>query len=152
MQVLVATATDSAPAQQVGRELVATLRSGLSSDGMPGRVDLVEPYGVGSLSQYDAVVLGSPLHLDRWLRAAHDFALTHHDALRDRPLWLFSSGPVETGPGIDGSVGPREIRELAVALGARDHRVFDHGDERDLDAVRAYGRQIVAALRPSEGR
>ncbi|MBP0450622.1 hypothetical protein J5Y04_13860 [Kitasatospora sp. RG8] len=51
---------------------------------------------VRNVSDFDAVVPGSSLYAGHWhrdaLRCAHD----HAEALARRPVWLFSSGPVDS--------------------------------------------------------
>jgi menaquinone-dependent protoporphyrinogen oxidase len=47
----------------------------------------------------EALVLGSAVYYGRWLPSARAFAEKHAAALSDRPVWLFSSGPVGD-PGI----------------------------------------------------
>jgi menaquinone-dependent protoporphyrinogen oxidase len=50
-----------------------------------------QPVGhVTSVTDYDAVVLGSAVNYGTWLRAALDFASTHSEELNARPLALFS--------------------------------------------------------------
>ena len=47
------------------------------------------------LEGYDAVVLGGALYATRWHHDARRFARRHQHALRSRPIWLFSSGPLD---------------------------------------------------------
>ncbi|WP_460370973.1 flavodoxin domain-containing protein, partial [Actinocorallia lasiicapitis] len=48
---------------------------------------------VTDVRSFDAVVLGGSLFMNRWHRDAHSFARRHQRILRQRPVWLFSSGP-----------------------------------------------------------
>src|SRR3954469_12839443 len=43
---------------------------------------------------FDAVLLGSAVYAGRWLAPARQYQALHADALRARPVWLFSSGPI----------------------------------------------------------
>ena len=43
---------------------------------------------------YDAVVLGSAVYRGSWMREALEFSRHHASLLADRPVWLFSSGPL----------------------------------------------------------
>jgi len=122
---------------------------------------------VGSIEMYDAVILGGALYAGRWHRAARRFARRHAEALRDRPVWLLSSGPLDT------SADTTEIPPVAQAaralqqLGARQHVTFGGrlngqakgfvaramvrngrgGDFRNPVRVEAWSRAIVSQLR-----
>ncbi len=73
---------------------------------------------------YDAVVLGGALYSRRWHPDALRFARRHAMALRGRPVWLFSSGP------LDGSADDHDIPPVPGAseamdrLAARGHATF----------------------------
>lgn len=90
----------------------------------------------------DACLLGSGVYLGSWLKEALDYGWRHAPRLAERPIWLFSSGPLP-GPAADkatdrddplavalgpkegpGSGGRQKIAELSDALHPRDHRVF----------------------------
>jgi menaquinone-dependent protoporphyrinogen oxidase len=102
---------------------------------------------VEDVSGYDAVVLGSAVYYGHWLEEAHSLLLRCAVALWDRPVWLFSSGPV----GVPGRP-PESLLELDEELRlarAQEHRVFPGRLERDrLDLAE---RAMVAALRAPEG-
>jgi menaquinone-dependent protoporphyrinogen IX oxidase len=53
---------------------------------------------VSQLDRYDAVVIGGALYTGHWHRQARRFVRRHTDALRERPVWLFSSGPLDGSP------------------------------------------------------
>jgi menaquinone-dependent protoporphyrinogen oxidase len=67
-------------------------------------------------------VLGSGVYAGHWLKPAKEFVERHEDALRERPLFLFSSGPVGEPP--KESDEPAEITEIDAAIHPIDHRVF----------------------------
>jgi menaquinone-dependent protoporphyrinogen oxidase len=118
------------------------------------------------LGQRDAVVIGSAVYAGHWLKPARRFVDHHLALLQDRPVWLFSSGPLESTPTPDDE--PVEVRRIEEDLHARAHRVFngaldrqelnlvertvmkivrDHdGDYRDPDAIRAWADDIANAL------
>lgn len=58
---------------------------------------------VASVASYDAVVVGGGLYAGRWQQDARRFVRRHRRALADRPLWFFSSGP------LDASASERDI-------------------------------------------
>ena len=76
------------------------------------------------LASYDAFVIGSAIHVGRWLRPAVDYVREHGDALRARPVWLFSSGPMGEKHFHEPQPDPAEIAELRGTLDVRDHVVF----------------------------
>ncbi len=73
-------------------ELAAALGEGLRDRGHD--VAVLPPEQAGSIAGYDAVVLGSALYAGHWLEPALELAEREAAALRCRPVWLFSSGPV----------------------------------------------------------
>lgn len=115
---------------------------------------------------FDAVVLGSAVYVGRWMESARDFATAHAGVLRERPLWLFSSGPIGTPPFPPDE--PHDAQPMMQLLGARAHTVFPGrldktllsfgeramvtamraplGDFRDWDAVRRWAAVIAAEL------
>lgn len=117
-------------------------------------------------SGFDAVVLGSAVYAGRWLAAARSVVTAHTAALRARPLWLFSSGPIGAPPFPPDE--PYDAGTFVQMLGARGHRVlpgrleesllsFEEramvtamrapvGDSRDWCAVAAWGEAIAAEL------
>jgi menaquinone-dependent protoporphyrinogen IX oxidase len=117
-------------------------------------------------SRFDAVVLGSAVHVGRWLEPARQYAADHSAALRLRPVWLFSSGPIGEPPFPPDE--PHDAGPVSQMVGARGHRVFPGrvdkqllgfgdkamvtamrapvGDFRDWDALRAWAEEIASAL------
>jgi menaquinone-dependent protoporphyrinogen oxidase len=49
------------------------------------------------LAAYDAFVIGSGVYNAHWLKTAAELVRRNHDLLAERPVWLFSSGPLGTG-------------------------------------------------------
>jgi len=115
---------------------------------------------------FDAVVLGSAVYAGRWLDPARDFATAQAGALRARPLWLFSSGPIGAPP--FPADEPYDVAPLIQTLHPRGHHVFPGrldkdllsfgeramvtamraplGDFRDWDAVRTWAQQIAGEV------
>jgi menaquinone-dependent protoporphyrinogen oxidase len=121
-----------------------------------------EANAIDSLDGYDAVILGSAVYMKRWRPEARHFLRHHQARLRELPFWVFSSGPVGD-PAKDnaGWLEPPRTIAKAVALGARDHKVFGgvaqgrmaaglpeaHRDRRDWDEIRTWAEGIAAGLR-----
>lgn len=79
------------------------------------------------VAAYGAVVLGSAVHNRALLPGVEFFVLRNVDALRSKPVWLFSVG---IGPSLRGPVGrilrdkvPPKIAELRDLIRPRDYRV-----------------------------
>lgn len=168
MNVLVAYASKRGATAEIAEAVAQALRdAGLS-------VDCLDAGDVKSIDTYDAVVLGSAVYIKRWRGDAKHFLRRHGDALAQRPLWVFSSGPVgepgnnETPPEW---TEPPSIVEKVERLGAREHVVFggrlpvdsrlpahramvegtppEYRDMRDWDQIRAWAAEIAAQLRPT---
>ena len=79
-----------------------------------------------TLDGVDAVVLAGALYAFRWHRDARRFARRFAEELRERPVWLVSSGP------LDDSAAATEIPPVnrwpgVGELGARGHVTFGGG-------------------------
>jgi menaquinone-dependent protoporphyrinogen oxidase len=161
MQVLVTVASRHGATAEIGAAIAAVLRA----DGHA--VDEVAPEQVSDISAYDAVVLGSAVYTAHWLPAARDFADRLAAQLREREVWVFSSG-LATQPAASAN-SPHELLALMQDVGALGHRAFagrllrselafaeraiiagaraKEGDHRDFAAVEEWGRQIAERLR-----
>ncbi|WP_346050422.1 flavodoxin domain-containing protein [Actinomadura chokoriensis] len=127
----------------------------------------VRPAGeVQSLDGYDAAVVGGALYEGRWHREARRFVRHHAGDLAHRPVWLFSSGPLDDTARervIDPVPG---VAKFAERLHARGHATFGgrlapdakgfmasrvakrmSGDYRDRDQVAAWAAGIARELR-----
>src|SRR5215211_4480563 len=163
MTVLVAYASKRGSTAEIAETVAATLRrEGLG-------VCLERAEDVASLDRYDAVVLGSAVYMKRWRGDADHFLKKHRKALRQMPLWVFSSGPVGD-PANDNPdwLEPPKIVEKIEELGSREHVVFggclpaepqgfvekamvvgtpkELRDRRDWAEIRGWAKQIAAAL------
>jgi menaquinone-dependent protoporphyrinogen oxidase len=116
---------------------------------------------------FDAVVVGSAVYAGRWREPARDWVGAHAAALRERPVWLFSSGPIGSPPFPPDE--PHDVHPLTQLIDARGHQVFAGrldkellnfgeramvtamraplGDFRDWDAVRSWAAQVAGELR-----
>jgi menaquinone-dependent protoporphyrinogen oxidase len=116
---------------------------------------------------FDAVVAGSAVYAGRWREPARDWVSLHAAALRARPVWLFSSGPIGSPPFPPDP--PHDVDALGTLVAARGHEVFPgrldpallsfgeramatamrapFGDFRDWDAVRTWSADVAAQLR-----
>jgi len=132
----------------------------------------VVPAGdVQDVKDFDAVVLGSSLYAGHWNRDALRCAHRNAEALSERPVWLFSSGPVDSSaeqhdiPPVPGAVKEME------RLHARGHVTFGGsitattpgwiartlvrhgkaGDFRNPEHIQNWAHEIGAELREEGG-
>jgi menaquinone-dependent protoporphyrinogen oxidase len=95
--------------------------------------------------QMDAFVIGGAVHGGHWLPAANAVALRM--AALDRPVWLFSSGPVGERYVNSPQPEPREVAGLCKHLQVRDHAVFAGAFDRNSPGVAELGRMERFAAR-----
>ncbi|MEU8852235.1 flavodoxin domain-containing protein [Streptomyces sp. NPDC048564] len=158
--VLVAYGTTNGSTAQIAEAIADVLRkNGLTADALPART-------VASVSSYDAVVVGGGLYAGRWHKDARRFVRRHGKALAERPLWLFSSGP------LDPSASERDIppvpgvQKVMTRLDAQEHVTFGGcleegakgwvagmilrsgkgGDFRDFTAIEEWAGRVAAEL------
>jgi menaquinone-dependent protoporphyrinogen oxidase len=123
VKVLVAYASRHGATRGIAERVAMTLeRSALDVSVQP-----VED--AGTISGFDAVVVGSAAYNHHWLKEATRFVQRNRAALAGRPVWLFSSGPIgdeevdSKGRDVVEASIPREFDEFA-AIHPRDRRVF----------------------------
>jgi menaquinone-dependent protoporphyrinogen oxidase len=136
--------------------------------------DLIGAAEAGDVSGYDAVIVGGGLYAGHWHRDARRFVQRQAAALKQRPVWLFSSGPLDRSA-VDGHIPPTpQVRRLLDRVGARGHVTFGGflapdargllagamakrhaGDWRDAGQIRNWARGIadslIAAAAPAPG-
>lgn len=108
---------------------------------------LARPQDVEDLEGYLAVVLGSGVYAGHWLEPAKEFAVRFGPQLRERRVWLFSSGPLGDPLQPDGD--PADAAEIIAATDPEEHRVFAGRLARSRLGFAE--RAIVTALRAPEG-
>ena len=118
ISVLVAYGTTNGSTAQIAEAVAEVLRKeGLAADTAPAGT-------VKDVTRYDAVVVGGGLYAGRWHKDARRFVRRNRSALAARPLWLFSSGP------LDATASERDIppvpgvRRAMTRLDARGHVTF----------------------------
>ena len=121
--VLVAYASKHGMTAEIAAKIGETLRqSGLQADVMPVK-------NVRGLSPYKAVVLGSAVYIAMWRKEIPKFLQENEGVLSERPLWIFSSGPLGEGDPVELLHGwrfPEAQRALIERIKPRDIAVF-HG-------------------------
>ncbi|MCC6944435.1 MAG: flavodoxin domain-containing protein [Thermomicrobiales bacterium] len=113
------------------------------------------------------VIVGSAVYMGRWLKEARTFVDEHQEELRQRPVWLFSSGPVGVNA-TNQTIDEVMLTELVTHSGALGHQTFlgkldpsqlsrserlltrivhaPEGDFRDFDAIDAWTEEIARTL------
>lgn len=86
---------------------------------------VVAPAGeVNDVRGYDGVVLGGSLYAGRWNGRARRCAQRNQRQLKHCPVWLFSSGPVDSSAEQQDIPPVRAVARQMRRLGARDHITF----------------------------
>lgn len=166
MKVLIGYATAHGSTREIAERLGARLgRHGLDAD-VQELAHVVDP------GRYDAYVLGSAVHDQRWLPEARAFVAEHAPELAAKPVWLLSVGmpaalrfPLTLLAGMQPAA---LVAEFADRLSFRDHLVVsgvvrdEHlsllgrllmfatshgaGDYRDWDRIDAWGDGVARVL------
>jgi len=124
MRVQIVHASRYGATQGIAERIAATLRKQGIAVALQAAQYADDPAG------YDATVIGSAVYFGHWTKPATEFVRRNRIVLANRPVWLFSSGPLgeETndGQGCDKRdlSEPKEIAEFRQTIGPRDHRVF----------------------------
>lgn len=129
----------------------------------------VKPAGeVHSIDGYGAVIVGGALYSGRWHSHTRRFVRRFTKQLRQRPVWMFASGPLDnsTAQSDPGKVfGIKAVHKAAERADAREFTVFGGrlepgargfpasamakkvaGDYRDHDRIRAWATGIAVQL------
>jgi len=161
MTVLVTVATKHQSTLEIGQ----AIGRALAERGIPA--DVVPAEEIDAVTPYEAVIIGSGVYAGNWLAPARDLIARCAMQLRERPVWLFSSGPM--GDPLLPAGEPAGVATLKELIRPRGHQVFPgrldsgdlglgekiiikavrapYGDYRDWPAVEAWAAEIAAALR-----
>lgn len=144
------------------KEMAGTIGEVMRGRGL--EVDVLTMDEVDSVRHYDAVIVGSAVYLGRWMTMGREFLEAHERGLLERPVWLFSSGPIAD----HGEETQSDAQELLELVEANEHRVFrgsiarrnlsmaerllimslgvNDGDYRDWAEIRAWADGIARDL------
>lgn len=162
MKVLVTVASKHGSTDEIAR----AIGSELATRGMD--VSVVPVQDVQTIDGYDAIILGSAIHMGQWMKPANSFVARETAILGSRPVWLFSSGPVADRSKPDDPADRRQGDQIAESIAAREHRFFrgkldkqglsvaeraivriakaPSEDQRDWEAIRLWAADIAAEL------
>jgi menaquinone-dependent protoporphyrinogen oxidase len=139
MKVLVAYESKHGSTKAIAERIAKTLSThDLTATARP--IDEVVDPG-----EYDAYVIGSAVYYGGWMKEAVAFVRDHEFWLVDKPVWLFSSGPIGTSRPAD----PRDMAMLRQTSKPRDHHVFYGALDRDELSIGE--RLVVGALKAPDG-
>ncbi|MGW7241926.1 flavodoxin domain-containing protein [Streptomyces sp. NPDC054804] len=159
--VLVTYGTKNGSTAHIAESIADTLReNGLT-------VETMRATSVPFVDRYDAVVVGGGLYAGRWHKDARTFIRRHRQDLAERPVWFFSSGPLDTSASERDIPPVRGVRRSMQSLHARGHATFGGcldgdadgwlarrilrsgkgGDFRDFKAVAAWASGIAGVLK-----
>ncbi len=79
---------------------------------------------VGEVGGVDAVIVAGGLYANRWHRHARRFVRRNASALRGLPVWLVSSGPLDSSAEERDIPPTAQVAKLASRVGARGHVTF----------------------------
>ncbi|MFJ4077662.1 flavodoxin domain-containing protein [Streptomyces iakyrus] len=158
--VLVAYGTTNGSTAEIAEAVAAVLRKqGLAAEALPAR-------SVTSVSPYDAVVVGGGLYAGRWHKDARRFVRRHGRSLAGRPVWFFSSGPLDASaserdippvPGVRRAMDKLDVAEHVtfggrLVEGAKGRiarmilRSGKGGDFRDFDVIEVWAARVAKEL------
>ena len=150
------------------QEVAETVATSLREVGL--KVDLRLMSEVKSLDQYEAVVLGAAIYNSKWHAEAHQFVTRHQAALTQRPVAIFTLGPLSSSTSAMRNSRRQLDKELAkypwlkpvaveVFAGKYDpkkpgmgffERLLPARDYRDWAAIRAWANALPAQLEHAE--
>lgn len=145
MKVLVAYASRHGATKGIAERLALTL----GQEGLD--VTLREVEDVVTIEAYDAYVIGSAAYTGHWLSPVTEFVRSHRSVLAEKPVWLFSSGPIGTelvdkqGHDVLETARPKEFVEFDLSLRPRGERVFFGAFDPDAPPV-GLGERLAAGF------
>lgn len=120
---------------------------------------------VKALPDVDAVIVAGGIYAGRWHGDARWFVKHHAAALKDLPVWLVGSGPLDDSADTGTFKLGSSVLDLAERIGARGTQAFGGylaadakgfpassmakthaGDWRDLEHVQRWAREVDAVL------
>ncbi|WP_328477312.1 flavodoxin domain-containing protein [Streptomyces sp. NBC_00377] len=158
--VLVTYGTTNGSTAEIAEAVADVLRKGgLTVESCPAR-------SVRSVARYDAVVVGGALYAGRWHKEARRFVRRHRTELAERPVWFFSSGPLDASASERDIPPVRGVRHAMTRLDVREHVTFGGrleegaegrvagmilragkgGDFRDFGAIETWAKGVAEAL------
>lgn len=149
------------------REIAGAIAETMLNEGID--VELADAAEVRDVEPYDAVIIGGALYAGRWHPDARRLLTRHLTKLRGRPVWLFSSGPLDESANTKDLPPSHQLAKLTARIGARDHVTFGgrlepdakgfiahaiakkhSGDWRDWHKIRAWANDVAHKILDEE--
>ena len=144
--ILVAYASKYGSTAEIAKKIGEVLtQKGLS-------VKVAEVKNVHDLSSYRAVILGSAVYIGRWRKDAVRFMKAFETDLREKKVWIFSTGPTGNGDPVELLVGwdfPTSLKPIAEKIKPEDIIVF-HGAV-DMEKLNRLHRYMVNKVKAPAG-
>ena len=145
-KILVAYGSKHGMTAEIAGKIGDTLRkSGLQADVMPVKK-------VKGVAAYGAFVLGSSVYIAMWRKEMVKFLQENEKLLSERPVWLFSSGPLGEGDPVELLQGwrfPEAQRPLIERISPRGIAVF-HG-AIDLNKMSIFEKWVLKRVKAQTG-
>lgn len=162
--ILLAYATRFGSTQEVAETIAASLRQA------GFEVDMQLMQEVKTLTNYDAVVMGAAIYNAKWHADAHQFVSLHQEALVQRPVAIFTLGPLSRSEAAKRNSRRQLDMELAkypwlkpvaveIFAGKYDpskpglsffERFLPARDYRNWDAIRLWANALPTKLQQNE--
>ncbi len=145
-KILVAYATKYGSTEEIAQKISEVLKN----SGM--EVTLSEASEIKSIDNYNTIVLGSAVYVGSWRKQAARFLKKFQDELKDKKVYLFSSGPTGEGDPVslmEGWEFPKNLKEIADKIGVEDIKVF-HGAV-DPDKLSGLHKFMVSKIKAPVG-
>lgn len=107
-------------AEKIGQTLT---ESGISTD-------VTSANKAGSLESYELAIIGSALYIGQWRKEVIKFIKQNQDTLKNKKVWVFSSGPTgaeDPVKGVQGRLYPEKLQAAFDTINPIDITVF-HGN------------------------
>ena len=150
-------------------EIAEAVAGVLTKDGIPA--ETAPARSVKDVTAYDAVLVGGGLYGGRWHRDARRFVRRNRRALAGRPVWFFSSGPLDASASQKNIPPVPAVRRAMDHVDARGHVTFGGrleegakgriakmivrngkgGDFRDFTEIEAWAEQVAGELEGKGG-
>jgi menaquinone-dependent protoporphyrinogen oxidase len=114
-------------------------------------VDVCSSAKAPDAPSYDAVIVGSAVHLNHWDKGALHYLQDQAPDLAERPTWLFQSGPCGPEPEGQHAHAPHRISQLCSEIGAHESKVFG-GNLDPAHAVTWLDRRLTAGVNAGDHR
>ena len=142
MTVLVTYASKHGSTRGIAERISAQLKQ------MGKETDVRSVDAVSDVGSYQAFVIGSAIYYGSWMKEATEWVHRNQAILANRPVWLFSSGPLGTDIQ-DAEQQPKEIVDFQKTINPRDHQVFF--GSLDHNKLSFTERMVLKAVRAHEG-